>query len=626
MRTQRRPQALRTTLRAWAAIARTASALALVLLGVLSTAHAADPPASPAAASTTAPKTVQPVPGGISAQNLAVITISGPIDGVTARSFERRIARAVEGGADAIVIELDTPGGEGFATLGICQAIETCPVHTIAWVNTNAISAGAIIALSCREIVIADGAILGDAGPVNMLNPNASSDYITDPLLQEKMVAPLLAQIVDAARRNGHDEALVQGFIFPGVETWLVEENQTGRRFFLTESEYRALFGAEPERTSSMVASGPDSQQKWDTTVDTSQWPAPDATSLRPASGLLNPSIAEAVNTALGGGAASTRPDFSKEDPANFRVIGYATDGQTLLTLKGGLLRTFGFVKHPADINTDADMKAYVGATHLVRLDQTWIETAVGFMTQGFSGLIIRGVLIVVFLLSMFIELSMPGVGLPGVIALCALALLVVPSMLLGGSVWWAVGAIVGGVGLLLLEILVFPGFGIPGLLGMVLMLGGLVGTFMTGGALFPGAGTSSGTQLFWAVSTVLLAVFTAGAAMFFLSKYTRSVPIANKLVLFASLANPAESDASAAQVAGSSTEAGAPVAVGATGATTTPLRPSGTAEFGDRLIDVVAEYGFIDAGRRVRVVSASAYRVSVEELDASSAPGERTS
>jgi membrane-bound serine protease (ClpP class) len=57
------------------------------------------------------------------------------------------------------------------------------------------------------------------------------------------------------------------------------------------------------------------------------------------------------------------------------------------------------------------------------------------------------------------------------------------------------------------------------------------------------------------------------------------------------------------------------PVARGAVGRATTPLRPSGTAEFDDRLVDVVAEFGFIDAGRRVRVTSVTEYRVAVEEI-----------
>ena len=622
MRTRHRNTARPAAPRARRVVARLCAGIAAALLGVLSTARAAETSAGGPTAATTSASAVHPVPGGMAAENLAIITIDGPIDGVTARSFERRMKRAVEGGADAVVIEIDTPGGEIFAMLQICGEIEACPVQTTAWVNKNAISAGAVIALTCKEIVIADGALMGDAAPMNMLNPNNSSSLLTDELAVEKFTAPSLAQVVDAARRNGYDESLVQGFIFPGVETWLVERVDSGQKYFLTAREYEALFGQAPPRGTPMVASGSQGVDQWDTSVDPVLIPEASPTSFRPATGVADANVIKQVNERLEAEAATTRPDFATEDPSGYQVLGYATDGQTLLTLKSTQLRSFGLVRHAADVNTDADIQAYFGATNVERLNQTWIESVVGFMTQGISGLLIRGVLIVVFLLAMFIELSMPGLGVPGVVALCALGLLVVPSMLLGASMWWAVGAIVGGVGLIILEILVFPGFGIPGLLGLVMLLGGLVGTFMTGGQLFPGTGTSTAMQLFWAISTVLLALFAAGAAMFFVSKYTRSIPIASRLVLAESLTTPSASAPAAVSPGG----VGGAVGIGAVGVTTTPLRPSGTAEFGDDLVDVVADVGFVDAGVRVRVVSASAFRVVVEPDAGSGAagPGER--
>ena len=54
----------------------------------------------------------------------------------------------------------------------------------------------------------------------------------------------------------------------------------------------------------------------------------------------------------------------------------------------------------------------------------------------------------------------------------------------------------------------------------------------------------------------------------------------------------------------------------GDVGVAITPLRPAGTAEFHDELIDVVSETGFADPGRRVRVLSVSRYRVAVEVID----------
>ncbi|MFN5496185.1 MAG: hypothetical protein ACK5C3_06370, partial [bacterium] len=65
------------------------------------------------------------VPSGRQAGRIAVLPISGPIDQVSLWSFERRLKAVQEGAYDALVIELDTPGGEVEATLDICLRIKT---------------------------------------------------------------------------------------------------------------------------------------------------------------------------------------------------------------------------------------------------------------------------------------------------------------------------------------------------------------------------------------------------------------------------------------------------------------------------------------------------------------------
>src|SRR3954471_18349723 len=68
------------------------------------------------------------IPVARQASNIAVITIRDKIDSTTLASVKRRIELADRAGADAIVFELDTPGGELGAVLGICDAIKSSPV------------------------------------------------------------------------------------------------------------------------------------------------------------------------------------------------------------------------------------------------------------------------------------------------------------------------------------------------------------------------------------------------------------------------------------------------------------------------------------------------------------------
>lgn len=606
-------------------VSRVCGLVAATLLAVLGpggvftpSAGGSDDPTATAPTAAAPAQAVQPIPAFRQASNLAVLTIEGEIDGVTAHSFKRRLKAAIDAGADGVAVELNTPGGEVNAVIDICKALKGCGKHTIAWIRPDAYSGGAIIALACKEIVVAPGATMGDAAPVMPGFMGMGFFQGLHRTERAKALSPVLVEVVDSARANGYDEHLVQGFVTLGVELWKVEDTQTGKKYFLTEQEYAKLFGRDPERGNPVVPSLGEAQKAdplgtVDEEADMDQ-PieriANPNTAFRPASPEISNKIVNELNSEVTGlSEASRRPEFRPEQAPRFRDLGYATDGQTLLTIKEQTIKDFGLAVKT--IATDQELEQFTGAKNLRRLDQSWSETMVAFMTTGMSGMAIRGILIVVFLISLFLELSMPGATIPGIVALIALAGLIVPPMLVGAAAWWALAAIAVGIALILLEVFVLPGFGIPGIAGLLLLLGGLVGTFADAGELFPGSG-KGGSDLSWALSVVLLAFFTAIVGMFLFSKYTRSFPIAGRMVL----ANPVPADDGegllAAMAATPAVEG--PVRPGQIGRATTDLRPSGTAEFGDKLVDVVAEYGFIERGRAVRVI-ASGFRVSVEAV-----------
>jgi membrane-bound serine protease (ClpP class) len=108
-------------------------------------------------AATAAPEQapIRAVPASRQANTVAVLPVHGEIDRITLRSLERRLREASQLGAGAVVLDIDTPGGEMLATLDICHLIRTrAPANTVAWINPKAFSAGTIIALACRETVV----------------------------------------------------------------------------------------------------------------------------------------------------------------------------------------------------------------------------------------------------------------------------------------------------------------------------------------------------------------------------------------------------------------------------------------------------------------------------------------
>ena len=66
-----------------------------------------------------------------------VIPIEGTIEGGLAAFVERAIQEAEEAGVDAIILEVNTPGGRVDAAIVIRDAILDTPIQTIAFVNKS---------------------------------------------------------------------------------------------------------------------------------------------------------------------------------------------------------------------------------------------------------------------------------------------------------------------------------------------------------------------------------------------------------------------------------------------------------------------------------------------------------
>ncbi len=141
------------------------------------------------------------------------------------------------------------------------------------------------------------------------------------------------------------------------------------------------------------------------------------------------------------------------------------------------------------------------------------------------------------------------------------------------------------GLVLLALEVFVIPGFGVPGVLGGLFAVGAVglawwkLGPIEATVALM--AGLVSGSVLVW---------------------YVPRTQAAKGMILTDVQSVRAPDPALAALV-------------GAQGEARTPLRPSGSVEIAGRLVDVVSEGLFIDAGTRVQVTRVEGARVVVEPI-----------
>ena len=109
--------------------------------------------------------------------------------------IKKAIKKASDEGASLIILELDTPGGLLSSALSIKNYIIESDIPVVAYINKNALSAGALISLSCEAIYMSDGSIIGAATPVYMKGGNIEK-------ASEKEISAMRAAMRSSAERS----------------------------------------------------------------------------------------------------------------------------------------------------------------------------------------------------------------------------------------------------------------------------------------------------------------------------------------------------------------------------------------------------------------------------------------
>ncbi|MDQ7040472.1 MAG: NfeD family protein [Rhodothermus sp.] len=137
-----------------------------------------------------------------------VVAVEGMVDKVLVQYIDRAIREAEAADAAAIVFRIDTFGGLVTAADQIRQHILDTPLPTIAFIDKNAASAGALIAYACDRIVMAPGASMGAATVVEGTTGEAAPD---------KYQSYMRALMRATAEANGRDPRIAEAMVDPDV-------------------------------------------------------------------------------------------------------------------------------------------------------------------------------------------------------------------------------------------------------------------------------------------------------------------------------------------------------------------------------------------------------------------------
>ncbi len=145
------------------------------------------------------------------------IPIKGTID-LGLSGFVKRVLAEQKNEISAYIFEIDTFGGRVDAALEICKSIKELKGSlTVAYITGEAWSAGALISLACKDIIMAPGSSIGSAEP--RLNMFGSGENATD----EKTVSAIRAKFKSIAEENNHPQNIAQGMVDKDIELRLVE-------------------------------------------------------------------------------------------------------------------------------------------------------------------------------------------------------------------------------------------------------------------------------------------------------------------------------------------------------------------------------------------------------------------
>lgn len=166
-----------------------------------------------------------------------VIPIRGQIEGALLYVIRRGLNDAEKQNAAAVLLVMDTPGGTLNSASDIVRSIQAAkpPVHT--FVEKQALSAGAIIALSTRTIYMAPGSVIGDALPI-LMSPMGGIQEMSESV-EEKAVSAVAALIRSAAQAAGHDPELAEKMVRRELEFTIGDEviSPAGQLLTLTADE-----------------------------------------------------------------------------------------------------------------------------------------------------------------------------------------------------------------------------------------------------------------------------------------------------------------------------------------------------------------------------------------------------
>src|SRR6059058_496741 len=190
--------------------------------------------------------------------DVVVAPINGEISPSLLTFLRRALKTAETSGARAIIFEMNTYGGRLDSAEEITSALNHATIPTYTFINSNAGSAGALIALATQHIYMAPVSAIGAAAPVL---PTGEDLPLTQ---REKTISYWSALIRSSAMKNGHNPDVGEAFMNKEKEVKIGDRviHPKGTLLTLNAQEATEKFNGKPLLADGIADSVVDLMQK----------------------------------------------------------------------------------------------------------------------------------------------------------------------------------------------------------------------------------------------------------------------------------------------------------------------------------------------------------------------------
>ncbi len=167
----------------------------------------------------------------------ALIPVEGVVNPSLLTSVTRRADQAIEDGCQVLIFDVSSYGGYVTVALDLSKALERLgrkDVRTVAYVEEKAISAAAMAALSCQEIVMAPEAQIGNCAPI-LVGPDGVTPLTG--VEREKQESVLRDRMAHLAEKHGIPPAIGKAMVTMGIVVVKVVNKETGEVRYVEEDE-----------------------------------------------------------------------------------------------------------------------------------------------------------------------------------------------------------------------------------------------------------------------------------------------------------------------------------------------------------------------------------------------------